>query len=85
MALPKFLLPKQADQVGVKCSAQRETNCGNTIAEIGGKICGNCGNAIAENGRGKKIVVAEIWGGIKKKKCYIHNIFTTFSQQITGD
>ena len=24
-----------------------------------------------------KIVVAEIWGGIKKKKCYVHNIFTT--------
>ena len=33
----------------------------------------------------KKIVVAAIWGGIKKKKCYVHNIFTTFSQQITGD
>ena len=31
-----------------------------------------------------KIVVAEIWGGIKKK-CYIHNIFTTFSQQIIDD
>ena len=30
----------------------------------------------------KKIMVVEIWGGIKKKKCYIHNIFTTFSQQI---
>ena len=32
----------------------------------------------AENGRKKKrerIVVAEIWGGVKKKKCYIHNIF----------
>ena len=27
----------------------------------------NCGNAIAENGRGKKIVVVKIWGGIKKK------------------
>ena len=26
---------------------------------------------------GGKIVVAEIWGGIKKKKCYVHNIFTT--------
>ena len=38
---------------------------------IGGKkknLCGNCGNAIVENGWKKKIVVAEIWGGIKKKK-----------------
>ena len=31
-----------------------------------------------------KIMVAEIWEGIKKK-CYVHNIFTTFSQQIIGD
>ena len=28
---------------------------------------------------GKKKVVSEIWGGIKKK-CYVHNIFITFSQ-----
>ena len=44
---------------------------------------GNCGNAIAKNGRKKKIMVAEIWGEIKKKKkkCYIHNIL----QQIIGD
>ena len=36
-------------------STQRETNCGNAIAEIGGeKICGNYGIAIAENGRKKK-------------------------------
>ena len=38
-----------------------------------------CGNAIAENG-GKKIVVAEIWEGILKKKVlcpqYFYNIFT---------
>ena len=55
-----------------------KTNCDNTIAEIGEKKnCGNCGNAIAENGREKKIMVAKIWGGIKKKKCYVHNIFTT--------
>ena len=42
----------------------------------------NCGNQVAENGRGKKkrIVVAEIWGGIKKKVLrpqYFYNIFTT--------
>ena len=28
--------------------------CGNDIAEIWGKFCGNCGNAIAENGKEKK-------------------------------
>ena len=55
--------------------------CGNAIAEIGvKKICGNCGNAIAKNGRKKKIVVTEIWEGIKKKVLrlqYFYNIFTT--------
>ena len=46
MASLKFLLPKLAD---------RETNCGNAIAEIEKKkIYGNCGNAIAEKGRKKK-------------------------------
>ena len=35
-------------------------------------------------GKKNKIMVAEIWGGIKKK-CYVHNIFTTFSQQIISD
>ena len=35
-------------------------------------------------GKKNKIMVGEIWGGIKKK-CYVHNIFTTFSQQIIGD
>ena len=62
---------------------KKETNCGNAIAEIGEekKICGNCGNAIGANGRGEKIVVAKIWGGIKKK-----NVTSTiFLQQITGD
>ena len=74
MASPKFLLPKPAD---------RETNCGNAIVEIGKKkICGNCGNAIAENGRKKKIVVAEITCEELKKKSAT---FTIFSQQITGN
>ena len=59
-------------------SGQRETNCGNAIAKIGGKKKKVCGNAIAKSGKGKKkIVVAKIWGRIKKKKCYVHNIFTT--------
>ena len=43
------------------------------------KNFGNCEKPIAENGKEKKKVVSEIWGGIKKK-CYVHNIFTTFSQ-----
>ena len=44
------------------------------------KICGNCGNAIAENGREKKkrIVVAEIWGGIKKKNNVTFTIFLQY-------
>ena len=32
----------------------------------------------------KKKVVAKIWEEIKKKKCYVHNIFIILSQQITG-
>ena len=31
------------------------------------KKISNCGNDIAENGRKNKIMVAKIWGGIKKK------------------
>ena len=57
--------------------------CGNAIAEIGGKKF--VAMPLSKMG-GKKIVVAKIQRGIiKKKKCYIHNIFTTFSQQITGN
>ena len=69
--------------------------CGNDIAEIGGEkklLQLVCGNAIAKiggkfvaiplskKGGKKKIVVAEIWGGIKKKVLhsqYFYNIFTT--------
>ena len=48
----------------------------------------NCGNQVAENGRKKR--EKELWlqksgEELKKKKCYVHNIFTTFSQQITSD
>ena len=44
------------------------------------KICVNCGNVIAKNERKKKIVVAEITcEKLKKKRCYVYNIFTTFS------
>ena len=62
---------------------------------------GNCGNDIAENGKKKNLngIMAMSFskmGGKKKillpksrkkflKKCYVHNIFIIFSQQITGD
>ena len=78
----KFLLPKPAARAK-KRNQLWQCHCRNRGRKK--NICGNCGNAIAENGRENKIVVAEIWEGIKKKKCYVHNIFTTFSQQITGD
>ena len=66
-----------AQSVLMLVGCPKETNCGNAIVEIrGGKNF--CGNAIAENGRKKKIVVAEIWEGTKKKMCYFHNIFTSF-------
>ena len=54
----------------------------------------NCGNGIAENVKKKKFVLAivamplpkmekknyEICEWVKKKSCYVHNIFTIFSQ-----
>ena len=36
-------------------------------------------------GKKKELWLPKSWGGIKKIKCYVHNIFTTFSQQIIGD
>ena len=55
-----------------------KTNCGNAIAEIGGKKLWQCHCRKWEE---KKIMVAEIWRGIKKKKVlrtqYFYNIFTT--------
>ena len=44
--------------------------------DVDKKKFGNCGNAIAEIGKEKKIVVAKIWGGIKKKSA----MFTIFLQ-----
>ena len=41
--------------------------CGNDIAEIWGKICGNCGNVIAENGRKKKLWLQKSGEELKKK------------------
>ena len=65
---------------------KKEINCGNAIVEIGEEknFVAIVAMPLPKMGGGKKIVVAEIWGGIKKK-CYVHNIFTIFSQQITGD
>ena len=61
MVLPQFLLPIPAARVDARSvSAHKENQM------LGKKKIGNCGNAIAENGRKKKIVVAEIWRGIKK-------------------
>ena len=37
------------------------------------KNCNNCGNSIAENG-GKNVIPKSRKS--KKKKCYVHNIFT---------
>ena len=81
MWLPKFLLLEPTARAQ-KRNQLWQCYCRNRGRK---KNCSNCGNAIAENGRENKIVVAEIWEGIKKKKCCVHNIFTTFSQQITGD
>ena len=63
-----------------KCEVfKKETNCDNVIAEIGEekKIVAM---SLPKMGGEKKIVVAEIWGGIKKKMLrsqYFYNIFTT--------
>ena len=87
----KILLPKLADRMArsvlVLGDAQRETNCGNAIAEIGGNFFffWQLWQCHCRKWEGKKIVVVEIWGGIKKKKCYVHNIFITFLQQIIDD
>ena len=61
------------------CHAQKRNQLWQCYCRNRGRkkeFCGNCGNAIAENGRGKKIVVAKIWGGIKKKSA----TFTIFLQ-----
>ena len=59
----------------VKRKKNWQTNWGNAIAEIGKKkICNNCDNDIAKNGGGKNVVPKS--GESKKKKYYVHNIFT---------
>ena len=60
-----------------------EWNCGNDIAEIGGNFffffAIGLWQCHCRKWEEKKIVVVEIWKRIKKK-CYVHNIFTIFSQ-----
>ena len=77
ITLPKFLLPEPLARAQ-KRNQLWQCHCRNRGRK---KNCSNCGNAIAENGRENKIVVAEIWEGIKKKKVlrsqYFYNIFTT--------
>ena len=47
------------------------------LKKQGNKIkISNCDNDIAENGGERG---SEIYGRVKKKKCHVHNIFTTFS------
>ena len=58
MWLPKFLLPKPA------AHAQKRNQLWQCHWRDRGRKKKICGNAIAENGRGKKIVVAKIWGWI---------------------
>ena len=71
----------------IEIPADREINCGNTIAEIGKKnFLWQLWQCHCRKWEEKKIVVAEITcEEFKKKKCYVYNIFTIFSQQITGD
>ena len=69
MTSQKFLLPKPAD---------RETNCGNAIAEIGKKNLWQLWQCHCWKWEEKKIVVVKITcEELKKKKCYVYNIFTT--------
>ena len=50
-----------------------QTNCGNAVAEIGKKIVTIVAMALPKMG-GKNVV--RNLGRVKKKKCYVHNIFT---------
>ena len=66
--------------------ADRETNCGNAIAEIGKKkFVAIVAMPLPKMGGKKNSGCWNHMWGIKKKKCYVYNIFTIFSQQITGD
>ena len=64
-----------------------QTNCGNAIAEIGEIFFWQLWQCHCQKWEGKKKLWLPKSGEKlkKKKKCYVHNIFTTFSQQITGD
>ena len=84
MWLSKFLLPECVSCVLEVGCAKKKTNYGNTIAKIREEKK-NCGNTIAEIREEKKNSGCRNLGRNLKNKCYVHNIFTTFSQQITCD
>ena len=75
----EFPVPNFAAWVCMECLKWKEkknwqTNCGNAIAEIGGKkFVTIVAMALPKMG-GKKNVVRNL--GRVKKKCYVHNIFT---------
>ena len=62
---------------------KNETNCGSAIAEIGEEkkiFVAIVAMPLPKMGGGGKLVVTEIWGGIKKimlRPQYFYNIFTT--------
>ena len=75
----EFPVPNSATRVRGVPEMKRKKKIDKLIVAIplpkqGEKIfCKNCGNGIAENG-GEKCG-SKIWES-KKKKCYVHNIFT---------
>ena len=80
MTLPKQEEKKICENLIVAMPLPKQGNKKKNLAIVAMALPKMGGKKIKKN----KIVVAEIWGGIKKK-CYIHNIFTTFSQQIIDD
>ena len=87
-------LPKQGKKIGNCGNAIAENgrekklkwNCGNGIAEIGEIFfLSIVAMSLPKMGGKKNLWLLKSVEEFKKKKCYVHNIFTTFSQQITGD
>ena len=63
-----------------------EWNCGNGIAEIGEIFfLAIVAMLLPKMGGKKNCGCRNLERNLKKKKCYIYNIFTIFSQQIIGD
>ena len=65
---------------------KKKLKCGNGIAEIGKKkFLAIVAMPLPKMGGKKNSGCQNHMWGIKKKICYVYNIFTTFSQQITGN